>query len=328
MPQTFEQALAKIEEGERPSILLGNGFSRDWQNDIFNYANLLEAADFGPRSAELRELFRRLDTYDFEAAMRALSFTKTVLESYGDHHALVAEVERDQDLLKEALISAISNTHPDLPQEVTREQYICARRFLSLFGQIFTVNYDLLFYWARNQGELPPEHYSTDDGFRAGRRWQGYGTDQEVHFLHGGLHIYEHGYDVKKHTFSDGGVSIIAQVRGNLEGDRFPLFVSEPTSSKKRRRIEHNPYLHYCYRALSDLQGSFFVLGHSLDENDQHIFDRVRGSSVNQVFVSLYGDEDSPENTRTKANALAFLGTATRSVEFFDAQSAGIWRQP
>ena len=325
MLMTFDEALDRVEEGETPSVLLGNGFSRAWRDDIFNYANLLDAADFGARSTEIRELFNRLGTYDFEAVMRALEFARMVLESYGSHHELISDIERDQELLKETLISAISRTHPDLPQDVTQAQFTAARRFLSLFGQIFTVNYDLLFYWARNQSDLPPEHYSTDDGFRAGRRWKGYGTGQEVHFLHGGLHLFEQGCEIRKHTFSDGRISIIAQVRDNLESDRFPLFVSEPTSEKKRGRIEHNPYLHYCYRALGDLRGSFFILGHSLDENDQHIFEKIKKSDVNQVFVSLHGDENNAANTRTKANAIAFLGTANRSVEFFDAQTASIW---
>ena len=314
-----------VEEGGKPSLLLGNGFSRAWRNDIFDYANLLDAANFGDSDARIRGLFDRLETYDFEAVMRALSFAKTVLESYGNHQELILEIEQDQDLLKEALISAISRTHPDRPQEVTPEQFTASRMFLSLFGQIFTVNYDLLFYWARNMVDLPPSNYLTDDGFRAERTWEGYGTDQEAHFLHGGLHIFERGFQVKKHTFSQRGVSIISQVRDNLNAGRFPLFVSEPTSKKKLQRIEHNPYLHYCFRALGNLQGSFFVLGHSMDENDKHVFDQVKQSNINQVFVSLHGDEDSEQNARTKANAMSYLATANRAVRFFAAETASIW---
>ncbi|MBL4653700.1 MAG: hypothetical protein JKY53_12695 [Flavobacteriales bacterium] len=59
---TFEEAIATVERGDKPSILLGNGFSRAWNNDIFNYANLLEAADFGHRDIEIhyQGVFRNL----------------------------------------------------------------------------------------------------------------------------------------------------------------------------------------------------------------------------------------------------------------------------
>lgn len=47
---SFDEAMATVEDGDKPSILLGNGFSRAWRNDIFNYANLLDAADFTNQS--------------------------------------------------------------------------------------------------------------------------------------------------------------------------------------------------------------------------------------------------------------------------------------
>lgn len=62
---SFEEAMATVEDGGKPSILLGNGFSRAWQNDIFNYANLLDAANFTEREVEIRKLFKLSGTYDF-----------------------------------------------------------------------------------------------------------------------------------------------------------------------------------------------------------------------------------------------------------------------
>jgi Domain of unknown function (DUF4917) len=322
---TFEEAMESVEDGDKPSILLGNGFSRAWSNDIFNYANLLDAADFDHRNAEIRDLFDRCGTYDFEAVMRALVAAKTVLESYGGNELLVETIDRDQQLLKDALISAISSTHPSRPSEVTSDQFIAARQYLSRFDQIFTVNYDLLFYWARNMDDLPPDNYSTDDGFRTECKWRGHGTNQEAHFLHGGLHIFDRGSSIEKHAFSETGTSIVDLVSRNLERGRFPLFVSEPTSTKKKDRIEHNPYLDFCFRALREVSGTFFIQGHSIDENDKHIFDQLKKSHVEKFFVSIFGDEDSEDNIRIKANARAYLESAISKVDFFDAQSAAIW---
>jgi hypothetical protein len=322
---SFDEAMATVDEGDKPSILLGNGFSRAWRNEIFNYANLLDAAVFNDRETEIRELFRLSETYDFEAVMRSLVAAKVVLEAYGGNEALVKIIERDQQLLKDALIAAISTTHPDRPAAVSTDQFTAVRRFLSRFDQIFTVNYDLLFYWARNMDDLPPENYSTDDGFRKGCKWQGHGTNQEVHFLHGGLHIFDSGTAIEKHASAQIGTGIVDLVRANLDRGKFPLFISEPTSVKKKQRIEHNPYLDFCFRALGRASGTFFIQGHSMDENDKHIFDKLKQSGVNKFFVSIFGDENSDENTRVKANARAYLESSISDVNFFDAQSAPIW---
>lgn len=322
---TFEQALSRVEDGGRPSLLMGNGFSRALRNDIFNYASLLDRADFGCREGPLRQLFDRLDTFDFEAVMRLLASTEIVLETYGGNDAVLNQVRQDQQLLKNALITAISRAHPERPHDVESAQFTAARLFLARFEQVFTVNYDLLFYWARNQGDLPPPDYETDDGFRRHQVWHEYDTGQEVHFLHGGLHIYEDDSSIRKLAHAPAEVAIIDQVHANLEQGKFPLFVSEPTSEKKRKRIERNPYLNYCYRALRGLEGTLFILGHSMDANDGHIFEQVKASRVTKVLVSIHGNEYSETNTRTKANARAFLENARRSVEFFDADTASIW---
>lgn len=319
---TYIEALERLEEGERPSIILGNGFSRAWRNDIFNYANLLDAANFGARDENIRSLFLRLETYDFETVMKSLVSARTVLESYGNQDDLIAQIRVDEQGLKDALITAIAHTHPERPWDVTNAQYGAVRSFLCNFASIFTLNYDLLLYWARNV-EVAPQ-FRTDDGFRRDSKWVGHGTGQQVHFLHGGLHIFDSVNGVKKHTF-DGGGGIIDQVRDNLNEGRFPLFVSEPTSQRKLARIEHNPYLNFCYRALSRLNGTVFILGHSIDENDKHIFDGLKSSSVSQIFVSLFGEEESPENIRSKANAMAFLSGGGRVVEFFDSATAPVW---
>jgi len=322
---TFEEAISSIDADEKPSILLANGFSQAWNPEIFNYSNLFNAADFGEREEIIRPLFESLETYDFEVISKHLTSAETVLKSYDPENPIIEQIISDEETLKNALITAISNTHPDLPSRITNVQYTTVRTFLSQFDSVFTLNYDLLFYWARNKSALAPENYRTDDGFRTRNKWQGRGTNQQVFFLHGGLHIYDSGNEIKKHVCTDDGITIIEQVRENLERGKFPLFVSEPSYQKKKQRIEHNPYLNFCFQALTDLTGALFIHGHSMDENDKHIFDQIKMSKVNKIFVSIYGDENSPENTRTKANALAYLNNVRHPVEFYQANSAHIW---
>ena len=143
---TFQDAFNSIDEGERPSILLANGFSQAWDSSIFNYANLLEAADFGERNSIIDSLFERMETYDFELIMRQLVSAELVLDIYGTDAATLKQIQDDKEVLKEALITAISNTHPDLPSDVSDDQYVAVRKFLIPFNEIFTLNYDLLFY--------------------------------------------------------------------------------------------------------------------------------------------------------------------------------------
>lgn len=322
---TFDEAWSKLNPEHKPSILLGNGFSQAWNANIFSYANLLAIADFGGREQTIRDLFARLKTYDFESVMRALLLSQIVLQTYKADQKLIEEIIADQASLKNSLLDAISKSHPSLPTEVTHDQYKVARKFLSAFGQIFTVNYDLLMYWARNKNEIEPIKWRTDDGFRHPCLWKSYGHEQNVHFLHGGLHIFESAIGVEKHKYNKDKETIIDQVRENLKENRFPLFVSEPTYQKKKQRVDKSPYLTYCFRALQEIKGAVFIYGHSLDENDSHIFNTIELSEVSQVFVSVFGDENSEANRTVKANARKHFDKPGCSVEFFDASSAKIW---
>ena len=234
--KTFQESIDSLDEDEKPSIVLANGFSQAWNPQIFNYSNLLQAASFGNRDVVIRSLFKSLDTYDFETISRHLTAAEIVLKAYDPNSAIIDIIVSDRNVLKDALITAISNTHPDLPREITDAEYVAVRTFLSQFNEVFSLNYDLLFYWARNKYNLDPENYRTDDGFRAERSWEGHGTDQEVHFLHGGLHIYDMGRHIKKHACTNDGFTIIEQVRENLRCGNFPLFVSEPTHQKKKQK--------------------------------------------------------------------------------------------
>ncbi len=325
---TFDEVMESIGDGVERSLLMGNGFSQAWNRDIFDYANLLEAADFRDRNVELQALFDQLSTYDFERVMRALVSAEAVLTAYGESQRVIDQIETDQAILKDALIAAIASSHPAVPGDVRADQFISVRNFLSRFNRLFSVNYDLLLYWARNQDELEPVGYETDDGFRTQRTWVGYGTNQEVHFLHGGIHIYDSGFYVRKHAYEESGQTIIDQVRRNLQNGKFPLFVSEPTADQKRIKIERHPYLSYCYRALAEISGTLVIYGHSIDENEKHIFDQIKLSRTNRVFVSIFGDEHSESNARVKANARAYLEGQGITVDFYSAESTPVWTEP
>lgn len=323
--KSYEDVQKELVGVASPALLVANGFSQAWNSDIFNYANLYEKADFQESSTILRGLFEHFQTYDFERVMNHLLSAEAVAKAYGADEAVVKKIENDQQVLKDALIATIGKTHPGRPMDVSEKAYVSAREFLSRFDRIFSLNYDLLLYWARNQSELAPGGHLADDGFRTEARWVPEEADQKVFFLHGGLHLYDTGFDIRKLAYKSSGTSIIDQVRGNLEKGVFPLFVSEPTAERKKARIEHNPYLSYGFRELTKLDSALVVYGHSVHDNDKHIFDQIKLSAVSKVFVSLFGDESSDANVRTKANAQAYLEKKGRAIEFFDAGSVKVW---
>jgi hypothetical protein len=323
---TFKEAFSSVNKAEATSILLANGFSRAFDDDIFDYKSLLDAADFGAREDALKLVFQRMETFDFEVVMSHLVAAESVLDVYGVDDATLEQLREDKGVLKDALISAISTTHPDLPSKVSPEQYEAVVKFLHPFQTIFTLNYDLLLYWAVNKKEIKPRPraFKVGDGFRFGD-WMGNSVGQRVHFLHGCLHIYDTDTFIKKAQNIENGEVIVEQVRAKLGDGEFPLFVSEPTHEKKKNRIEHSPYLNYCFEELRKLKGVLFIYGHSIEVNDKHIFDQIKLSDVSDVFVSIYGNEGSDENIRTKANAMAFLEGKGIKVSFYQAESAPVW---
>ena len=322
---TFDK-MWQVAEGEEISVLFGNGFSRAWRDEPFRYETLYDAATFGDRDDEIRRVFEALGTQDFEMATSRLRASRDILRIYSDDERLVTQLENDSQLIKDALLRAIADTHPSRPNEISGEEYRQVRHFLARFSRIYTVNYDLLMYWARNQADLPPDDWRTDDGFRVEQLWVGPDTDQEIFFLHGALHLYETRDGVKKHAFANQGQPIINTVQENLRRDVFPLFVSEPTSDAKRSRINKNPYLSYCLRQLSQETGCIFILGHGFAEVDQHIFSAIDASCVHHVFVALLGDPNTEDNRRIRACAIAYLEKENRGVYFVRAETVPLWR--
>lgn len=321
--QSFQDALdsVRLPEGVKPSILLANGFSQAWDTEIFNYKTLLQKADFGERDSIVRDVFDRFETYDFEQVMRHLETAELLCKIYNVDTKEIDEIRFDQEQLKESLIGVISNTHPARSSHVANGQYERAKPFILQFDSIFTLNYDLLLYWIINKTEIAPRGYGTYDGFSYDI-WENR-QDQNVYFLHGGLHLYNAGARIQKHVFNnDNDVSIVDKVRINLEQGLFPLFVSEPTHQKKLEKIRHNPYLNHCYKSLNALNGVLFIHGHSMAENDRHIFDQINNSNVERVFVSIFGDENSTANRETMANARRFIN---KNIAFYNAISAHIW---
>jgi hypothetical protein len=343
MPQppllSYSDVLAETDESRH--LLLGNGFSISCRPNVFTYGRLFDRADFA-NLARARAAFDVLGTKNFEAVIRALRSFALLASVYAPADLdAKTRAAADADALREVLVGAVANSHPDRPHDIEPTEYLKCREFIRGYRSINTLNYDLLLYWALMQDELGDSEIPCDDGFRKPAEdpeadyvsWDPDNSKrQTVRYLHGALHLFDTGKEMKKFTWINTQVPLIEQIRAALKQEFYPVFVSEGTSDEKVERIRHNDYLCKMYRSFTEIQGALVVFGHSLDASDDHIFrDRIgRHGKTSQLYVSLHGDPTSASNQEIirRASALSNLrrGKWSLDVKYFDADSASVWR--
>jgi len=349
---SFEQALDLIKD-EKRHLLLGNGFSIALFPDIFTYKRLLDTADFS-MIPESRSLFNVFDTTDFEEIIHALKISTKVLPAFmADHHQLSQKMHEQSEAIKELLVQVIAGNHPENPSKITQEQFSSCRKFLSNFisgalpkksqGIVYTVSYDLLLYWVVMHDNDETHNkiiLNADDGFRAAEDnfdadyvvWNGYSDSQNIRYLHGGLHLFDDGYDLRKFCWErSGGIPLISQVQKALSKNQFPLFISEGSDVDKLKKIRHSHiYLQSSMKSLSKIGGNLFVYGHSLADNDDHILNLIPKSKIHRLFIGIYGDTEESKNKLLiqKAKSLPLKRKGKNNdleIIFFDSKAAQVW---
>jgi hypothetical protein len=353
---TFHQALQKAEAYGKKHLLLGNGFSIACKPDIFAYGSLFEEAK-KTMSKELVAIFTAMGTQDFEEVIRALQHAAEIVSAYNPRlKRTMARMIGDSEKLKTDLIQAVAGLHPARPSDISDARYFACRTFLSQFvgegsgGKIYTMNYDLLLYWALMHEEDDPLEriaLNHDDGFRKDQEdfdapyveWQGEGAahGQNIHYLHGALHLFDAGHQLQKYTWVNTGKALIDQANEALKNNLFPVFVAEGSSKSKLTKIQHSAYLHHNFKSFAGVchtgsrQGTaLFVFGHSFANNDAHVLNMIGHGKVSHLFVSLYGDPSSKTNQAIRASVEKIVGLRRHSnpalsVDFFDAASASVW---
>ncbi len=329
---SFEKALTQSAGAKHRHVLLGNGFSRAWRDEVFSYQALFAQAVKEGLSDTAKRAFKALGTTDFEQVMRLLRQTSLLAKEF-KYDKLAGALGGVADELREVLVKTIASNHPDRPHAISPDQYTACRTFLSHFKSIYTVNYDLLLYWALMQ-EHGPE-CECDDGFRQPYdgpdeyvTWEIENTnEQNVHYLHGALHVFDAGHEVQKYTWSNTNIALIDQIRGALKANKYPLFVSEGTARSKLDRIQHSSYLGRAYRSFANCQHALFVFGVSMADNDEHILRLIDRGKFSHVCVGLYGDPNSAANKKISTRAAQFGSKrkAPPTIIYYDAISAKVW---
>ncbi|RYE59449.1 MAG: DUF4917 family protein [Sphingobacteriales bacterium] len=353
---TFDEALRKAERYNKRHLLLGNGFSIACIPSIFTYSSLFKRADFSDMP-EVAKAFEFLGTQDFELVINSLEKGSSIIPAYlPDQGRTVNKMKRHSAKLKERLIETIAQNHPTQPGEIEDYRYDACAHFLSYFLDsgctVYTLNYDLLLYWTLMYAMdrklirvLPMDGFGRDTDLIDGEvyvsdyvTWQGdtKAHSQNIHYLHGALHIYDRGADVEKFTWADTGIRLVDQARQALSEGRFPLFIAEGESKQKMNKIIHCGYLYHSFKSFSSTmrygqknsKSCLFTYGVSFSANDEHILAKIPKGKVAHLFVSIYGDPNTAENKRIIAAAEKLKtkrADGELQIDYYDAASAEVW---
>lgn len=331
------QSVVTRQGSQRPiHLLLGNGFSIALKPDIFSYSSLFDKADFSS-TPEVVEVFKAIESSDFELAVRTLEEAAVVIPCYlAETDTIKTKMLEHAKHIKNVLVGTIAGNHPSRPGEISEDQYKSCGSFLNNFlsakGRIYSLNYDILLYWVLMHTEL-----KCTDGFGNDEDdpdaefvcWNdSHGGDNNVYYLHGALHLFDAGHQLRKYTWIRTAEPLIEQARRAISQNAFPLFVSEGSSAKKMAKIRHHGYLQSALKSFSRIQGSLFIHGLSLSPNDEHILKRIEKGKVEKVFVSIYGSPDSEPNSKIITRALAMEENrpyGALKVHFYDSSSANVW---
>ena len=162
---SFQDAL-EAAGNRRPHLLLGNRFSRACRNDLFAYDALFERAR-EQLSPTILGAFEALGTTDFERTMRSLKQAEVLVKTYApDNHDLARSFYDDVEALRQILAKVIASNHPERMDQIPDERFRSCREFLQHFNNTYTLNYDILLYWALMKDDVDELHLDSDDGFR------------------------------------------------------------------------------------------------------------------------------------------------------------------
>lgn len=340
---SFEEALEKANkfaidypEYKDKNLLIGNGFSID-AGCYFSYEELLEQANFAP---EIKAIFDEFKTCDFEQIIHKIFNASRVVKNYpNDKYEDV--LKNDGDLIRNKLIETIHENHPEGTAFLGYAKVFSCLRFLSNFNKLYTLNYDLLLYWVLNSKKDYKEYFSDDvitqfDGFRLGNLgslvWSREGAEERgakqiIYYLHGALHLIETESNTYKIRRTE-NESIIEIIQNFLDNKRFPLVVAEGESYDKLKKIMRNNYLRYCLDSIQYTKGVFFVHGHSLDDNDRHIFNKIKfNEAIKELYIGVFNPEKNIDQVYERV--MGIFGARVRNdklkIYFYDSATANIW---
>ncbi|ELA8132866.1 DUF4917 family protein [Vibrio parahaemolyticus] len=312
------------------TLLLGNGSSRA-VDERFRYESLKEhAIESGLLSEDVEALFEFFDTDDFELILRL------VWQATNVNQTLDIRDTRTRDAylhVRDCLIRVVRDIHPEYEQV---ERFLPdIYDFMKEFGTILSLNYDLIVYWTMMYGSRQRDGHAFKDCFIRGTFNEDWREFREpirderccslVFYPHGNLILARDIIEDEIKLSRRDGDLLENVLRSWQSGDYVPLFVSEGTRHQKVRSIRSSNYLSTVYRdVLSSIGRHLVILGWAIGEQDVHILERIKLSSVRHVAVSVFRNDQAFCNYVDRL--LRDEIHRDLDIVFFDAESPSCWR--
>ena len=344
--QSYQDVIQSLEKkGRQKHLLFGNGFSMAYDRNIFSYnalSNFIETTG----DPLIKSLFQKLNTKNFELIMQQLDNFCEIVEIFSDDKTLVPKIKAVSEKLKNSLIDAVKELHPEhvfkVPEEKSQACIQFLQEYLNKNGLVFSTNYDLLLYWVlmRNgadnaidgfgrdlETDLDDGHYVEPDDLEYSElRWGKYKEEQTVYYLHGTLPIFDTGINIVKAQYDEEHY-LLQNVKDRIDKKEYPIFVTAGNGKEKLTHIMHNKYLSFCYDQLCNIEGSLVTFGFNFGEYDTHIIDSINvtakmGRKIPDKLWSVYIGVYSDENLK---HIIEIKDKFKCKVTPYNARTANIW---
>ncbi len=293
-----------------PDLLIGNGFSLNFSTD-FSYTNLFQKF-LENVTSEHAEVFREFRTSNFELIMRQLNYTKRVNSILGlDPTGIVASIILE---LKEGLIKTINQIHPKSAETDWNKLNQVTKAFRN-YGDVYSTNYDIFLYQivmlSKDDKNNDNELIAYQDYFWGKCRWNDNYNEfmgrqdyiyKNVYYLHGALFIFKDGLNTLK--LKKKRKELIESISDEIMKGEIPVFVSEGTTNEKKKTIDENPYLRFCFNKLNHSDTPILIYGHSLSDFDEHIVNTLINSKRKIVFAIYTPNRTEADLQKVKSDII------------------------
>ncbi len=313
------------------SLLLGNGSSIAISRK-FSYPSLFEKAkELGYLTPPVEEVFNKFKVDDFELVLRRLWQAILVNDALNIERGAVDDAYEE---VRESLILTVRDIHVSYEEAEPHLEHIYT--FMKQFKSVFSLNYDLIVYWAAQFGNnemdcrwfkdcFTPDYFADDWDMYAQPYYPA--ESATLYFYpHGNLVLHREGFSSAKKIQAYGGNDLLNTILNKWESNNLvPIFVCEGIKIHKEESISSCNYLERVfYEVLPTIKESLVVYGWGFGEQDDHILKQIKKSQAIKIAVSVYGHDQT------------FIGFVEEKLKkigltdiyFFDSRSSGCWNNP
>jgi len=336
------------------TIVLGNGASIAI-DQRFSYRDIFDMAGrHGFISEDENRIFQEYQTTSFERVLEALRHAERVSSALMFDESSLEVIRERTKKVKQALRDTVAEIHAE--RKDVSKYFPRIADFLTHFGRVFSLNYDLIVYWSLLWAHGVPNRpdrmmdcfsYDADDGlvFRRNVPLNTNGRNLTVVlYPHGNFALAKErtderlGKEIKITAYSRNVTLLDSIVKHWMSDEYDPLIVSEGSTFQKTDAISRSDYLRtVVFNELRNVKESVVFYGFGFRDNDSHIIENVFRSpeNIDRVGVSVYfGDKsdgkliDYCKSAKNKIKSAYRKGEGHSSppdITFFDSSSDGAW---